>query len=83
VRTIKDWSKNAAQHEWHVRTLQSLPRAVVASGASNPSRAPPGCACSARPGQFCWERGSPEPRLQPQIVFDNPICEPARVERAY
>jgi 4-hydroxy-tetrahydrodipicolinate synthase len=28
VRAIKDWSNDAAQHEWHVRTLQSLPRPV-------------------------------------------------------
>jgi len=24
----KDWAGNVAQHEWHVRTLQSLPRPV-------------------------------------------------------
>jgi 4-hydroxy-tetrahydrodipicolinate synthase len=28
LRAIKDWSNNVAQHEWHVRTLQSLPRPV-------------------------------------------------------
>jgi 4-hydroxy-tetrahydrodipicolinate synthase len=28
IRAIKDWAGNVAQHEWHVRTLQSLPRAV-------------------------------------------------------
>src|SRR3954465_15692320 len=28
VRAIKDWSNNVPQHEWHVRTLQSLPRRV-------------------------------------------------------
>jgi 4-hydroxy-tetrahydrodipicolinate synthase len=28
VRAIKDWAGNVAQHEWHVRTLQSLPRPV-------------------------------------------------------
>jgi 4-hydroxy-tetrahydrodipicolinate synthase len=26
---IKDWSNNVSQHEWHVRTLQSLPRPVT------------------------------------------------------
>src|SRR5947207_8358713 len=26
IRAIKDWSGNLQQHEWHVRTLQSLPR---------------------------------------------------------
>jgi 4-hydroxy-tetrahydrodipicolinate synthase len=29
LRAIKDWSNNVAQHEWHVRTLQSLPRPVT------------------------------------------------------
>jgi 4-hydroxy-tetrahydrodipicolinate synthase len=29
VRAIKDWSNNVPQHEWHVRTLQSLPRPVT------------------------------------------------------
>jgi len=28
IRAIKDWSGNVALHEWHVRTLQSLPRPV-------------------------------------------------------
>jgi 4-hydroxy-tetrahydrodipicolinate synthase len=28
IRAIKDWSNNVPQHEWHVRTLQSLPRPV-------------------------------------------------------
>src|ERR1043166_4017402 len=28
IRAIKDWAGNVAQHEWHVRTLQSLPRPV-------------------------------------------------------
>ena len=28
LRAIKDWSNNVPQHEWHVRTLQSLPRPV-------------------------------------------------------
>jgi 4-hydroxy-tetrahydrodipicolinate synthase len=28
IRAIKDWSNNVPQHEWHVRTLQSLPRRV-------------------------------------------------------
>ena len=28
IRAIKDWSSNVPQHEWHVRTLQSLPRPV-------------------------------------------------------
>jgi 4-hydroxy-tetrahydrodipicolinate synthase len=28
VRAIKDWSNNVPQHEWHVRTLQALPRPV-------------------------------------------------------
>jgi 4-hydroxy-tetrahydrodipicolinate synthase len=28
VRAIKDWSNNVPQHEWHVRTLQELPRRV-------------------------------------------------------
>jgi 4-hydroxy-tetrahydrodipicolinate synthase len=28
LRAIKDWSNNGALHEWHVRTLQSLPRPV-------------------------------------------------------
>jgi 4-hydroxy-tetrahydrodipicolinate synthase len=28
IRAIKDWSGNVQQHEWHVRTLQSLPRPV-------------------------------------------------------
>ena len=28
LRAIKDWSNNVAQHEWHVRTLQSLSRPV-------------------------------------------------------
>jgi 4-hydroxy-tetrahydrodipicolinate synthase len=28
VRAIKDWCNNAQQHEWHVRTLQNLPRPV-------------------------------------------------------
>jgi 4-hydroxy-tetrahydrodipicolinate synthase len=29
LRAIKDWSNNVPQHEWHVRTLQSLPRPVT------------------------------------------------------
>jgi 4-hydroxy-tetrahydrodipicolinate synthase len=28
IRAIKDWAGNVAQHEWHVRTLQSLARPV-------------------------------------------------------
>jgi 4-hydroxy-tetrahydrodipicolinate synthase len=28
VRAIKDWCGNVQQHEWHVRTLQALPRRV-------------------------------------------------------
>src|SRR5580692_9658900 len=28
IRAIKDWCGNPQQHEWHVRTLQSLPRPV-------------------------------------------------------
>jgi len=28
IRAIKDWCGNVVQHEWHVRTLQSLPRPV-------------------------------------------------------
>src|SRR6516225_9709112 len=28
IRAIKDWCRNPQQHEWHVRTLQSLPRPV-------------------------------------------------------
>jgi 4-hydroxy-tetrahydrodipicolinate synthase len=28
IRAIKDWAGNVAQHEWHVRALQSLPRPV-------------------------------------------------------
>jgi 4-hydroxy-tetrahydrodipicolinate synthase len=28
IRAIKDWAGNVAQHEWHVHTLQSLPRQV-------------------------------------------------------
>jgi 4-hydroxy-tetrahydrodipicolinate synthase len=28
IRAIKDWIGNVAHHEWHVRTLQSLPRPV-------------------------------------------------------
>jgi 4-hydroxy-tetrahydrodipicolinate synthase len=28
IRAIKDWSGNVAQHEWHVRTLQTLRRPV-------------------------------------------------------
>src|SRR5499427_3968695 len=28
IRAIKDWAGNVAQHEWHVRTLQTLPRPV-------------------------------------------------------
>jgi 4-hydroxy-tetrahydrodipicolinate synthase len=28
VRAIKDWCGNVQQHEWHVRTLQALPRPV-------------------------------------------------------
>jgi len=28
IRAIKDWCNNPAQHEWHVRTLQALPRPV-------------------------------------------------------
>jgi 4-hydroxy-tetrahydrodipicolinate synthase len=28
VRAIKDWAGTVQQHEWHVRTLQSLPRPV-------------------------------------------------------
>src|SRR5580700_1567960 len=28
IRAIKDWCSNVPQHEWHVRTLQSLPRPV-------------------------------------------------------
>jgi 4-hydroxy-tetrahydrodipicolinate synthase len=28
IRAIKDWCGNVQQHEWHVRTLQSLPRPV-------------------------------------------------------
>ncbi len=28
IRAIKDWSGNVQQHEWHVRTLQTLPRPV-------------------------------------------------------
>ncbi len=29
IRAIKDWSNNVPQHEWHVRTLQALPRPVT------------------------------------------------------
>jgi 4-hydroxy-tetrahydrodipicolinate synthase len=29
LRAIKDWSNNVPQHEWHVRTLQSLSRPVT------------------------------------------------------
>jgi 4-hydroxy-tetrahydrodipicolinate synthase len=29
LHAIKDWSNNVPQHEWHVRTLQSLPRPVT------------------------------------------------------
>jgi 4-hydroxy-tetrahydrodipicolinate synthase len=29
VRAIKDWCNNVPQHEWHVRTLQSLSRPVT------------------------------------------------------
>ena len=29
IRAIKDWSNNVPQHEWHVRTLQSLARPVT------------------------------------------------------
>jgi 4-hydroxy-tetrahydrodipicolinate synthase len=29
VRAIKDWCGNVQQHEWHVRTLQALPRPVA------------------------------------------------------
>ncbi len=28
IRAIKDWCGNVQQHEWHVRTLQTLPRPV-------------------------------------------------------
>jgi 4-hydroxy-tetrahydrodipicolinate synthase len=28
IRAIKDWIGNVQHHEWHVRTLQSLPRSV-------------------------------------------------------
>jgi 4-hydroxy-tetrahydrodipicolinate synthase len=28
IRAIKDWAGNVGQHEWHVRTLQNLPRPV-------------------------------------------------------
>src|ERR1700737_1321435 len=28
IRAIKDWCGNVQQHEWHVRSLQSLPRPV-------------------------------------------------------
>ena len=28
IRAIKDWIGNVPHHEWHVRTLQSLPRSV-------------------------------------------------------
>jgi 4-hydroxy-tetrahydrodipicolinate synthase len=28
IRAIKDWAGTVQQHEWHVRTLQSLPRPV-------------------------------------------------------
>jgi 4-hydroxy-tetrahydrodipicolinate synthase len=28
IRAIKDWIGNAPHHEWHIRTLQSLPRPV-------------------------------------------------------
>lgn len=28
IRAIKDWTQIVPQHEWHVRTLQSLPRPV-------------------------------------------------------
>src|SRR5262252_3883287 len=28
IRAIKDWCGNLQQHEWHVRTLQNLPRPV-------------------------------------------------------
>ncbi len=29
IRAIKDWAGTPQQHEWHVRTLQSLPRPVT------------------------------------------------------
>jgi 4-hydroxy-tetrahydrodipicolinate synthase len=29
IRAIKDWAGTVQQHEWHVRTLQSLPRPVT------------------------------------------------------
>jgi 4-hydroxy-tetrahydrodipicolinate synthase len=28
IRAIKDWASTVQQHEWHVRTLQALPRPV-------------------------------------------------------
>ena len=28
IRAIKDWIGNVPHHEWHIRTLQSLPRPV-------------------------------------------------------
>ncbi len=28
IRAIKDWTGNVPHHEWHIRTLQSLPRPV-------------------------------------------------------
>ena len=28
IRAIKDWIGNVPQHEWHIRTLQNLPRPV-------------------------------------------------------
>ena len=28
IRAIKDWSGNVPHHEWHIRTLQNLPRPV-------------------------------------------------------
>ena len=28
LHAIKDWAGNPQQHEWHVRTLQNLPRPV-------------------------------------------------------
>lgn len=28
IRAVKDWCNNVPQHEWHARTLQSLPRPV-------------------------------------------------------
>ena len=53
IRAIKDWIGNVPHHEWHIRTLQNLPRPVNVLTTHRPGCSPRWCsaatACSPAP----------------------------------